>query len=76
MYIKVYIKMYMFLYSDLFIICLVKQIMDCIFCGKDLEEDEQDTCDSCFRFLKAKYPKTKLQEVIKCHKRHAKKLKQ
>lgn len=75
MYIIVYINMYMFLYSDLFIINLVKKIMDCLLCGKELEEYETDFCDACFRVLKAKYPQTKLQEVIKCHKKHAKKLK-
>ena len=48
---------------------------DCIICGKELEEDEQDTCDSCFRVLRAKYTKTKcLEEQIKCHKKNAKKL--
>ena len=50
--------------------------MDCLLCGKELEKNEEDFCESCSRVLKAKYPKTKLlQEVIKCHKRHAKKLK-
>ena len=50
---------------------------DCIICGKELEEFERDVCNSCFKVLTAKYPRTKyLQEVIKCHKKNAKKLKQ
>lgn len=50
--------------------------MDCILCGREIEEDENDICTSCFRVLKVKYPKNKcLEEQIKCHKRNAKKLK-
>jgi predicted nucleic acid-binding Zn ribbon protein len=49
---------------------------ECIICGKELEKYEQDICDSCFRVLTAKYPRTKFQEVIKWHKKNAKKLKE
>jgi len=55
------------------------QIMEnkkCILCGKELDEVKGDLCESCYNVLKAKYPKTKLREVIKCHKKHAKKLNQ
>jgi len=49
---------------------------ECIVCGNELEKDEGDICDSCFMVLTAKYPKTKFQEVIKWHKRNARKLKE
>jgi len=49
----------------------------CIFCKKELEEFEEDVCDSCKQFMRIKYPTTKcLEEQIRCHKRNAKKRKQ
>ena len=46
---------------------------ECIICGKQIEEKD-DPCESCSRVLIAKYPKNKFQEVIKCHRKNAKKL--
>lgn len=48
----------------------------CILCGKKIDEGAKDFCESCYEVLKAKYPRNKFKEVIKCHKKHAKKLSQ
>ena len=48
---------------------------ECIICGKELEEEKDDICDSCSRFLTAKYPKTKFREVKQWHKKNARELK-
>lgn len=48
---------------------------ECILCGRELERDEGDVCYSCFTALTTKYPKTKLEEVIKCHRKNARRLK-
>ena len=47
---------------------------ECILCGKELNNFEGNICESCYIFMKIKYPKNKLKEVIKCHKRHAKEM--
>ena len=47
---------------------------ECIICGKELEEFEEDICNSCYHIMRIKYPKNKcLEEQIRCHKRNAKK---
>jgi hypothetical protein len=51
------------------------KIETCILCRKELDRFEEDICESCLRVLRKKYPsKTKLREVIKCHKENAKQL--
>ncbi len=47
---------------------------DCIICGKDLEKDEFEFCDSCRKFMLAKYSKTKYWEVKKWHKENRRNL--
>jgi hypothetical protein len=49
---------------------------ECMLCGKKLENSEIDFCDTCFRVLVGKYSKTKFREVIKWHKKNARKLKE
>lgn len=62
-------------FIELFFLKIMKN-KKCILCGKEFDEDANDFCESCYEVLKIKYPKNKLQEVIKCHKKHAKKLSQ
>jgi len=50
--------------------------MKCITCGKKIEKDEGDVCETCFSVLKHKYPnEKKLKRRLKCHKEQTKKLK-
>lgn len=50
---------------------------ECIVCHKELDGEKDDICDSCSKVLSAKYPKkTKFREVIKCHRRNAKMLRE
>ena len=68
-----YIKMYIFLDSELYIFLLIMKIMRCIICEKDLEKFDVDICKTCFDVLKIKYPKyNKFMEVIKWHKKYQK----
>ncbi|MFH0808691.1 MAG: hypothetical protein V1888_03715 [archaeon] len=47
---------------------------DCILCGKDLEKYEFEFCDSCRKFMLAKYSRTKYWEVKKWHKENRRSL--
>ena len=48
----------------------------CLLCGTELVGLENEFCESCLLVLKMKYSSTKLlEEKIRCHKRHAKRLK-
>ena len=51
--------------------------MDCILCGKELENSEGEVCETCFNVLKSKYKKgSSLMKRLKWHKKQAQKLKE
>ena len=67
--------MYIFFRLVLFIIHLVRKNMKCIICGKELLDDDEQFCKTCFEFMKAKYPNKKhFEKVLKWHKKHLKEM--
>ena len=59
-----YIKMYIFIHSTLFIIALFLAIMEkCIVCRKEICKNGKDVCETCLFFFEWKY-ESKSEEKI------------